>query len=101
MSKFISELTNSKSKIGEEDFLIVDTPADGKTYKVTGDVFLPKTIVFSDETEVTISHSLNHNPLVFVADAVGNVIEGDIKYLDEETVQIAFNTAISGVVTYW
>lgn len=101
MSKFISELANQKSKIGAGDFFIADNPEDGKTYKVDGSVFLSRVQLFSNKTEVLVEHNLSRNPLINVVDISGNLIEGEILYLDSETFKVEFNAPISGTITYW
>ena len=101
MSKFISELTNQKSKIVAGDFFIADSPADGKTYKVDGSVFLPRAQTFANKTTVLVEHNLSRNPLITVVDTSGNLIEGEILYLDAESFRVVFNVSISGTITYW
>lgn len=46
----------------------------------------------------TITHNLNRYPSVTVVDSGGNVVTGDVTYLDSNTVQIVFTGAFSGSV---
>lgn len=43
-----------------------------------------------------ISHGLNRYPSVTVVDSGGNVVIGDILYLDSNSVQITFSAPFSG-----
>ena len=44
----------------------------------------------------TIQHNLNNYPAVAVVDSAGNVVIGDIQYIDRNTVVITFKAAFSG-----
>jgi hypothetical protein len=44
----------------------------------------------------TINHALDFQPNVVVVDSAGNQVEGDVRYLDADTLTIAFSAAFSG-----
>lgn len=50
----------------------------------------------SPATTWTIVHNLGYNPNVAVVDSSGSEVEGDIKYLDDATVQVTFQAAFGG-----
>ena len=43
-----------------------------------------------------ITHPLKKMPAVTVVDSAGNVVMGEVTYIDEDTVQVKFNGAFSG-----
>lgn len=43
-----------------------------------------------------IVHNLNFYPNITVEDSAGNIVEGEIDYLDPNTVQLSFSAAFSG-----
>lgn len=44
----------------------------------------------------TINHNLNKYPSVIVIDSVGDEIEGDVSYVNKNTITITFSAAFSG-----
>ncbi|MBQ6756520.1 MAG: hypothetical protein IJP43_06215 [Oscillospiraceae bacterium] len=46
--------------------------------------------------EWTISHNMGKYPSVSIVDSGGNVVMGDVRYIDENTVTVRFNGAFSG-----
>lgn len=44
----------------------------------------------------TITHPLDFHPAVSVVDSAGTTVEGDIRYLDAQTIQISFVSGFSG-----
>ena len=44
----------------------------------------------------TIHHNLNNYPAVGVVDSAGNIVVGDVRYEDRNTVVITFKAAFSG-----
>lgn len=44
----------------------------------------------------TINHPLSKMPAVAVVDSAGNVVEGDIQYVDQDQVIVTFNATFSG-----
>lgn len=44
----------------------------------------------------TINHGLNKYPSVAVADSAGSIVIGDVKYIDDNTVTVRFNSEFSG-----
>lgn len=44
----------------------------------------------------TISHNLNKKPSVEVIDSAGTKVEGEIKYIDDNIVEIYFSAEFSG-----
>jgi hypothetical protein len=44
----------------------------------------------------TVPHNLGRYPSVTVADHLGNVITPDVRYLDDDMVQITHGTALTG-----
>lgn len=43
-----------------------------------------------------ITHNLNKKPAPTVTDSAGNIVEGDINYIDLNTIKITFNGAFTG-----
>lgn len=57
------------------------------------------TFVYSQSpasSEWTITHNLDKYPAVAVVDSAGNIVIGDIQYIDRNTVVITFKAAFSG-----
>lgn len=52
---------------------------------------------FTNQSSVSISHSLSHVPRVIITDLDGNVIFGDIQY-GSNSVSITFSVSLSGYV---
>ena len=52
---------------------------------------------FTNQSSVSISHSLSHVPRVIITDLSGNVIFGDIQY-GSNSVSITFGVSLSGYV---
>lgn len=52
---------------------------------------------FTNQSSVSISHSLSHVPRVIITDLSGNVIFGDIQY-SSNSVSITFGVSLSGYV---
>lgn len=50
----------------------------------------------SPQTIWTIVHNLGYNPNVSVVDSSGSEVEGDIKYIDDATLQVTFQAAFGG-----
>lgn len=44
----------------------------------------------------TINHNLKFHPNATVVDSAGTIVEGDIEYLDINTIRITFTAAFSG-----
>ena len=44
----------------------------------------------------TVPHNLSRRPSVTVTDHLGNVVHADVSYLDDNLVQVAHGTAITG-----
>lgn len=44
----------------------------------------------------TINHNLNKNPSITIVDSANNVVSGRRKYVDENTVELYFNSAFKG-----
>ena len=45
----------------------------------------------------TIAHGLGYQPAVTVVDSGGSVVEGEVDYLDADTVILTFSAAFGGV----
>lgn len=43
-----------------------------------------------------INHNLNKNPSISITDSAGTVVEGAENYIDENTIEIRFNSAFKG-----
>lgn len=72
---------------------IIDGVDPGATGKVSD------TFVYSQSpasSEWTITHNLDKYPAVAVVDSAGNIVIGDIQYIDRNTVVITFKAAFSG-----
>jgi hypothetical protein len=46
----------------------------------------------------TIAHQLNRFPSIEVTDSTGRVVEGDLQYIDANTLSVAFSAPFSGEV---
>ncbi|KQO23501.1 hypothetical protein [Acidovorax sp. Leaf78] len=44
----------------------------------------------------TVAHNLGRRPSVAVTDHLGNLVLADVRYLDDDLVQVAHSTAITG-----
>jgi hypothetical protein len=44
----------------------------------------------------TIVHNLNFNPNITIIDSAGSVVEGEIEYLDTNSIRLTFSYAFSG-----
>lgn len=97
MSKYISELSNAKHAVSYDDWFIADSPADNKTYKVKGSAFRPNKISFTN-SNTWLLNSVQPNAIIQTFNELGEQIEGEIKKIDEETINIFFNKKISGFV---
>lgn len=53
---------------------------------------------FLTSSSVTVLHSLNKRPSVTVINSANDEIEGDVDYIDLNTVQVSFAGAMSGSV---
>lgn len=47
-----------------------------------------------------MSHNLHKYPSIVVVDSAGTIVEGDIEYLDTNTVQITFSGAFAGTAYF-
>lgn len=54
---------------------------------------------FSSQDSFTVNHNLNKYPSVTVFDSAGEEIEGQVDYLDINSVKIDFSAPFSGVIT--
>jgi hypothetical protein len=43
-----------------------------------------------------INHNLNKNPSVTIIDSSGNIVNGRVKYINENTVEVYFNSSFKG-----
>ena len=43
-----------------------------------------------------INHNVKRFPSITIEDSIGRIVRGDIKYLDNNSIQITFNGAFSG-----
>lgn len=50
----------------------------------------------SPQTTWNITHTLGYSPNVTIVDSGGNVVEGDIQYVDITTIVATFSSAFSG-----
>lgn len=48
--------------------------------------------------EIRIKHNLGRYPQVSIADIEGNIVEADVKYIDDRNIQILFTPAFKGHV---
>ena len=48
------------------------------------------------EQEWTINHNLNKYPSVTIIDSAGNLLEGEIDYIDKNNLKIKLSSAVSG-----
>ena len=44
----------------------------------------------------TISHNLDRYPSVTIVDSAGDKVEGDVTYLDQNTISVTFSSPFSG-----
>lgn len=66
----------------------------------TGSLGVGETYIHSQvvPTDVwVIAHELNRYPALTVVDSIGRVVEGDVKYLSADEVEIEFSGAFSGI----
>tara|TARA_B100000131_G_scaffold319890_1_gene366701 strand:- start:145 stop:393 length:249 start_codon:yes stop_codon:yes gene_type:complete len=53
---------------------------------------------FTDQSSVTITHSFDTRPSVFILDTAGNIIQADIQYTSSSQILINFVISLSGIV---
>jgi len=59
-----------------------------------------QTYIFNQLTPLsvwTISHNMGNHPSVSVVDSSGNVVIGDIEYIDSNNITITFGSAFGGI----
>lgn len=96
-------LTHWINTATEEVFILVSKSLDGGSWKsitavgssTSGDLSYRHTQRTSSDTW-TINHNLNKYPSVSIVDSSGNVVVGDIRYVDVNTVVLEFKGAFSG-----
>lgn len=71
-----SDKTRWDSKVSDKNFVYEQTDVASATWRIV--------------------HNLGKLPAVMVTDSANTVIEGDIKYIDDNTVEITFNAAFKG-----
>jgi hypothetical protein len=55
-------------------------------------------IPFTDQSSVTITHSFDTKPFVWILDTAGNIIQADIQYKSSSQILINFAISLSGIV---
>lgn len=75
--------------ISMADAIVGEKGADGNGATFTWNQSIPATVW-------TIPHNLNKYPPVSVVDTLGNRVEADVQYIDNNTVQITFGSPFTG-----
>lgn len=57
------------------------------------------TYSFTNQSSITIVHNLNKYPSVSIMDSAKDEVEGDVRFIDLNTIEIAFSASFSGMVT--
>ena len=50
----------------------------------------------ASQTSWVITHNLNKRPSVTVVDSAGNVVVGECRYIDDNSIELLFNSAFKG-----
>tara|TARA_R100000655_G_scaffold4461_1_gene14384 strand:+ start:3237 stop:3488 length:252 start_codon:yes stop_codon:yes gene_type:complete len=53
---------------------------------------------FTNQSSVTITHTFDTKPFVFILDTAGNIIQADIQYTSSSQILINFVISLSGIV---
>jgi hypothetical protein len=53
---------------------------------------------FVNQSTITVTHNLDKYPSVTVTDTAYSVVEGDITYLDSNSLTVAFSASFSGAI---
>lgn len=75
---------------------MIDTPTESSNSSSGGD----KSYEFNQlapQKSWTIMHGLNKHPTVTIVDSGGNTVIGDIKYIDNNNIELNFTSAFSGI----
>jgi len=54
---------------------------------------------FDNEDEIVINHGLNKYPIVNIINESGELIYGDVTYLDRNTIKVEFSEPLTGIIT--
>ena len=86
-----------------------DTSSFTKPFKITGYVYIGTLGVstssnayleqaFTSQTSVTVNHNWNTKPIVVIEDVSGEVIIGDVTYVDLDNVLVEFSLPQTGII---
>jgi len=96
----LSELPFLSSTLPEDLFLVTHL---GESFKITKSTLFaevkPLTYTHSQmipSSSWTINHNLGFEPAVSIVDSGGNVVFGDVLYLNNNSIQINFSAGFSG-----
>lgn len=53
-------------------------------------------LAFTNQASVTVAHNLGKRPAVAVEDSAGDEVEGDVSYLDLNTISVNFSASFTG-----
>jgi hypothetical protein len=91
--------TNAGDLVRKSDLDEVSAHVDAVVTELQDEIGQSATLEF-DQTEAstlwTIAHNLGRRPSVTTVDTVGDEIEGQVHYVDANTVQVAFSPAVAG-----
>jgi hypothetical protein len=58
-----------------------------------------KKVNFNDADQIVVAHNFGYNPTVIINDIYGSEIEGQITYMDSNTLEVMFNVKKTGQIT--
>lgn len=82
----------------EASFEFVQSEPVGATFEISANIQDLNAVHYQDSASTlwTVNHNLNKFPSVTVVDSAGNVVFGDVEYVDANNVKIKFSSAFAG-----